>query len=145
MEGSFSVILDQEEDYRFRVDFGNSELIVDEPPPLGAGTGPNASRMLAASVANCLSASLVFCLKKFRQDVKGVRTTASGTLVRNEKGRLRVGEIEVVIRLDSNYEHLDRCLMQFEDFCVVTASVRAGIPVRVRVEDREGSLLHESR
>ncbi len=145
MEGSFSVILDQEEDYRFRVDFGNSELIVDEPPPLGAGTGPNASRMLAASVANCLSASLVFCLKKFRQDVKGVRTTASGTLVRNEKGRLRVGEIEVVIRLDSNYEHLDRCLTQFEDFCVVTASVRAGIPVRVRVEDREGNLLHESR
>ncbi|MHB1301732.1 MAG: OsmC family protein [Burkholderiales bacterium] len=144
MEGGFSVTLDQEEDYRFRVDFGNSELIVDEPPPLGAGTGPNASRMLAASVANCLSASLIFCLKKFRQDVKGVKTTASGTLIRNEKGRLRVGEIEVVIRLESNYEHLDRCLAQFEDFCVVTASVRAGIPVRVRVEDGEGNLLHES-
>ena len=144
MEGSFSVILDQEEDYRFRVDFGNSDLLVDEPPPLGKGSGPNASKMLASAVANCLSASLVFCLKKFRQDVKGVKTTASGTLIRNEKGRLRVGEIEVVIRLESNYEHLDRCLAQFEDFCVVTASVRAGIPVRVRVEDREGNLLHES-
>ena len=144
MEGAFSVTLDQEEDYRFRVDFGNSELIVDEPPPLGKGKGPNASRMLAASVADCLSASLVFCLKKFGQDVKGVKTTASGTLVRNEKGRLRIGSIEVSIRLASNYDHLDRCLAQFEDFCVVTASVREGIPVRVRVEDGEGNLLHES-
>ncbi len=144
MEGAFSVTLDQEEDYRFRVDFGNSELIVDEPPPLGAGTGPNASRMLAASVANCLSASLVFCLKKFGNEVEGMKTKASGTLVRNEKGRLRIGKIDVEIRLPEDYDHLDRCLLQFEDFCVVTASVRQGIPVSVRAFGKDGNLLHES-
>lgn len=144
MEGSFSVILDQEEDYRFRVDFGNSDLLVDEPPPLGKGSGPNASKMLASAVANCLSASLVFCLKKFGNPVEGVKTTAAGTLVRNEKGRLRIGKIDVEIRLNADYEHLDRCLLQFEDFCVVTASVRTGIPVSVRVLGKEGDLLHES-
>lgn len=140
----FSVELNQAENYRFRVDFGNSELVVDEPPPLGEGAGPNASRMLAAAVADCLSASLVFCLKKFKQEVKGVKTTATGTLVRNEKGRLRVGKIDVEIRLSADYVHIDRCLMQFEDFCVVTASVRAGIPVGVKVFGMEGNLLHES-
>ncbi len=144
MEGGFSVELEEIGNYRFRVDFGNSELIVDEPPPLGEGAGPNASRMLAAAVANCLSASLVFCLRKFKNEVTGIRTKASGTLVRNEKGRLRIGSMDVEIRLDADYDHLDRCLLQFEDFCVVTASVRQGIPVSVRVFGKEGNLLHES-
>ncbi len=144
MDSGFSIELEEIRDYEFRVDFGASELLVDEPPPLGQGHGPNASRLLAAAVANCLSASLVFCLKKFRQNVSGVKTKASVTLARNDKGRLRIGKIAVEIRLDAKYEHLDRCLAQFEDFCVVTASVRAGIPVEVRVVDSAGKLLHES-
>lgn len=144
MEGGFSVELEEVEDYLFDVDFGNSKLLVDEPPPLGKGSGPNASKMLAAAVANCLSASLIFCLRKFKNEVEGVKTQAAGTLVRNEKGRLRIGKIDVEIRLNSDYEHLDRCLLQFEDFCVVTASVRQGIPVSVRVFGKDGNLLHES-
>jgi hypothetical protein len=42
--------------------------LTDEPPPLGQGAGPNPSRLLAASVANCLSASLLFALRKFNPD-----------------------------------------------------------------------------
>jgi hypothetical protein len=40
--------------------------------------------------------------------------------------------------------HLDRCAQQFEDSCVVTESVRRGIPVRVRVLDRDGLTVHEA-
>ena len=144
MEGGFSIELEEVEGYLFNVDFGNTELLVDEPPPLGEGKGPNASRLLTAAVANCLSASLTFCLRKFKQEVSGMKTTAKTNLTRNEKGRLRIGSIEVSIRLAENYDHLDRCLAQFEDFCVVTASVRQGIPVKVRVLDFEGNILHES-
>lgn len=144
MEEGFTIELDEVEDYRFRVDFGASELFVDEPVPLGNGSGPNASRLLAAAVGNCLSASLIFCLRKFKNEVNGLKTKVHVTPARNEKGRLRIGRIAVEIRLASQYEHLDRCLAQFEDFCVVTASVRAGIPVEVRVIDIDGNLLHES-
>ena len=32
---------------------------------------------------------------------------------------------------------------QFEDFCTVTESIRHGIPVKVRVFDSEGKVVHE--
>jgi organic hydroperoxide reductase OsmC/OhrA len=58
------------------------------------------------------------------------------TLTRNEKGRLRVGGMEVQIspQLDEVAQPgLERCQELFEDFCVVTQSIRQGIPVKVEV------------
>ncbi len=50
----FTVAVDQVEDYEFRVKFDREqfpELRMDEPPPLGADRGPNASRVLASATA----------------------------------------------------------------------------------------------
>jgi len=143
----FTLTLTRQKDYQFNVQFdlaGVPDLQLDEPAPLGAGAGPNASRLLAAAVANCLSASLLFCLGKFKQDPQGVTAKVTGEMVRNERGRLRVGGISVDIRLDQNVERLAHCAAQFEDFCVVTDSVRHGIPVSVRVLDAAGQLIHQS-
>lgn len=144
----FSVELEQREGYEFVVRFDRpkgAELVLDEPPPLGAEHGPNAARLIAAAVANCLSASLVFCLRgKFKQNVGPIRAMATGTLERNEKGRHRIAGLDVVISLAEKEEqipHLDRCLQQFEDFCIVTESVRRGIPVSVKVVDEAGAEL----
>jgi hypothetical protein len=66
----------------------------------------------------------------------------TGELVRNERGRMRIGRFDVTIRLAesaADVAHLDRCMAQFEDFCVVTESVRHGIPVGVRVVDATGA------
>ncbi len=82
--------------YEFSVDFGQppvADLRLDEPAPLGQGHGPNAARLLAAAVGNCLSASLLLCLRKARIDVPELRTTVTGSIMRNERGRLRIGEI----------------------------------------------------
>jgi uncharacterized OsmC-like protein len=143
----FTLTLTRQQDYQFNVQFdlaGVPDLQLDEPTPLGAGAGPNASRLLAAAVANCLSASLLFCLGKFKQDPQGITAHVAGKMVRNEQGRLRVGGISVDIRLDQNVERLAHCAAQFEDFCVVTDSVRHGIPVSVRVLDAAGQLIHQS-
>ncbi|HUY61360.1 MAG TPA: OsmC family protein [Candidatus Dormibacteraeota bacterium] len=137
---AFRVQLDQEEAYRFSVDFqqaGVPPLVMDEPAPLGSGAGPNASRVLAAATGHCLSASALFCLSKARIPVSGIRTTVSGTLERNPRGRLRIGGLRVHIDLRLQPEdraRAARCLELFEDFCVVTQSVRDGITVEVTVE-----------
>ena len=141
---TFQINLKRLQDFEFQVDFdwqNVAPVIMDEPEPLGHQKGPNAARMLGAAVGNCLSASLVFCLQKAKVPVKDVQTTVLGTLVRNEKGRLRVGKFDVTIRLDADSEHegrISRCLSLFEDYCVVTGSVRQGIEVNVSVTDADG-------
>jgi organic hydroperoxide reductase OsmC/OhrA len=143
---AFDVELEQLSGYEFKVKFDNpqlAELLLDEPPPLGGDKGPNASRLIGAAVANCLSASLLFCLAaKFKQSIGPLRTQAHGTLVRNDKGRLRIGRLDVTIQIAeavADVRHFERCLAQFEDFCVVTESVRHGIAVSVRVLDKHST------
>ena len=150
MADTFQVQLARLDGYRFRADFGDPAipaLEVDEGPPLGKGAGPNPTKLLATALAECLSSSLIFCLAKSRVEVGTLHTTATGTLVRNERGRLRVGRIDVVLRPElpgSEPAKVQKGLELFEDFCVVTASVRQGLAVGVKVEDARGAPLYES-
>ncbi|MDA8311306.1 MAG: OsmC family protein [Actinomycetota bacterium] len=133
------VRLELEEGYRFRAGFGGGrhELVMDEPPPLGEGSGPNASSVLGAAVGHCLSASLLYCLRKAHVDVQGMAADIEVTLARNDRGRLRVDAVRVQLhpQLAPGTEgRVRRCLELFEDFCVVTEAVREGIRVDVDVD-----------
>ncbi len=136
----FTLVMDQVQDYEFRVRFdkeGVPDLVLDEPPPLGRDAGPNPSRILATAIASCLSASLLFCARRVRTELGPIHTEIKMQLVRNEQKRLRVGKVEVVIdpRLpEAEKEKARRCLEIFEDFCVVTQSVRQGIDISVEVK-----------
>lgn len=138
--GEFSICMDQQQDYEFRVGFDKSDyqpLILDEPRPLGHDQGPNAERILAAAVGNCLSASLLFCARKARLNVKGIHTNVAVEIVRNERGRLRIRKmrVEIIPALEAAEEGAtQRCLELFEDYCVVTQSVREGIDIDVSVK-----------
>lgn len=142
--------LDQVADYEFRVRFDGTtmpDLTTDEPAPLGKGVGPNPSLLLLAGVANCLAASLTFALRKFRDSPGKLQAKARARMTRNDKGRWRITGIEVDLQLADAADalpHLERALAQFEDFCIVTESVRAGIPVAVRVHDRDGGLVNSA-
>ncbi len=148
MSDTFQIHLARLDGYRFRADFGDAipALEVDEGPPLGKGAGPNPTKLLATALAECLSSSLIFCLAKSRVEVGTLAASATGTLVRNERGRIRVGGIEVVLRPElpgAEPDKVRKCLELFEDFCVVTASVRQGLAVGVRVEGANGEVLYE--
>ena len=95
-QNTVTVSLTQQQDYRFLIDFGAPvpPLVGDEPPPLGVSAGPSPVQLLAASVGNCLSDSLLFALRKFKQAPEPIRTEVTAEVGRNADGRMRVLNIE---------------------------------------------------
>ena len=130
---TFSVSLNLT-DTGFSVSYDDS---VDTPyPGAAADHGPKATRLLAASVTLCLAESLLHCLRKGRVPITRFEASAVVTVERNDKGRLRVTRILVLLDPEIGGEYtarLERCGELFEDYCTVTESVRHGIDVRVTV------------
>lgn len=108
----------------------------DEPAPLGAGAAPSAAAVLGAAIGNCLAASLTFCLRRARFDVTNLEADVTTRVIKNEKGRFRIHDVEVQLRPTiAGTGSFERCADLFEDFCIVTASVQHGIPVRVQLAE----------
>ena len=142
-ETSIHVQLQQKQDYQFDIHFGPDIPVVmgDEPAPLGAGQGPSPVQLLAAAVGNCLSDSLLFSLRKFKQAPEPMRCDVHAEVGRNAEGRLRVLEIKAVLTLGvpaASLAHLERVLDQFQAYCTVTQSVGQGIAISVEVVDALG-------
>lgn len=146
-EGQIRLTLEQDSDYAFRIHFDETllePLLADEASPLGHDRGPTPSRLLLASIANCLSASLLFALRKYKNQPGTLRAEITATPSRNADGRLRIPKAFVTLQLpegNEDYQHLERILDQFENFCTVTQSVRHGIEVEVTVKDAHGRTL----
>jgi organic hydroperoxide reductase OsmC/OhrA len=129
-------------DLAFKVNFDIPTipyLNTDESPEAGgSGEGPDASRLLAAAIGNCLSASLAFCLKRSKIELDNLKTNVEVKITRNEKGYLRVKQMKV--DMHPEFKSLDdagkteRCKQIFQDYCIVTEAVRQGIPVEVSIE-----------
>jgi uncharacterized OsmC-like protein len=138
--GAFAITLTLDAGYRFAATPsapGAAPFHIDEGPPLGRGEDPSPVQVLAAAMASCLGSSLLFCLGKARVEVLALRVAARGTLVRNARRRVRVGSLHIELFPEvapHDVERMKRCLEVFEDFCIVTESVRQGIPVIVGVQ-----------
>jgi len=141
-----SVTLTQRQGYQFEHHYaaGQHVLLGDEPPPLGTGQGPDPVELLASAVGHCLSASIWFACQKYHDDPSPLRTEVKATVGRNERGRNRVQGLAVDLHLGkpaAELGHLQRVLDSFEDFCTVTQSVAAAVPVTLRVLDSTGAVL----
>ena len=111
----FTIELDQLQGYEFKVRFdldGIEPLLLDEPAPIGQGRGPNPSRLVAAAAANCLGASLLYCVSKNQPPQGSLRASATCTLGRNEQGRLRITGIDVRLELAATLEQAARTKRQ---------------------------------
>lgn len=129
--------------YEFVAEFNDlpnaPSILFDEPEPLGASRAPNAAAVLGAAIGNCLAASLTFCLRRARMDVQDMTAEVTTHVAKNEHGRFRVREIDVELTPvfgAAPGTPLERCEALFEDFCIVTASVKHGIPVRVSLKEQ---------
>ena len=145
--GPITVTLNQPRDAQFQRTFGAPvpSLLGDEPPPLGQSAGPSPMHLLCAAVGNCLSDSLLFALRKFKQNPDPLRCTVTADVGRNAENRMRVLGMQATLQLgvpSGQLEHLDRVLQSFEGYCTVTQSVGQGFPIQVTVLDVDGSVLH---
>ena len=131
----------REKGYKFSITFDELEgakVYTDEPAPVGSSEAPSAAMMLSSAIGHCLSSSLLFCMEKSRGKLNDLETEVETSLARNEKGRWRIAEIKVNLKTTSDMvdkEKLERCKGIFEDFCIVTASVREGIKIDVGVSE----------
>jgi len=144
-----TVTLRQQQDYRFEIGFGDElpAIMGDEPPPLGSSSGPSPVQLLAAAVGNCLSDSLLFALRKYKQSPEPLSCELQAHVGRNAQGRNRVLRMQATLTLGvpaASLEHLDRVLATFEQFCTVTQSVAPAIPVQLIVRDSTGAELMNS-
>ena len=126
--------------YEFIAEFpdsmGSSAMLLDEPQPLGGNRAPNAAALLGAAIGDCLAASLTFCLRRSRATVDGMTANVTTHVTRNDAGKMRISgiDVELVPEVAGDASgQLNRCETLFEDFCIVTESVRHGIPVSVSV------------
>jgi organic hydroperoxide reductase OsmC/OhrA len=142
------ISLEQQDNFSFLVRFDDAsidDLRTDEPEPLGKGDGPDPQRLLLVALANCMSASLLFALRKFHNHPGHLRAEAFMRLQRDAAGRLHIPKVWVQLQLaegSEQYQHLEHILEHFEQFCTVTQSVRQGIDVEVTVKDMHGRIVH---
>ncbi len=130
----------QVERYTFTVRFPGTDfppITVDEPAPTGANRGPNPARMLAASVAHCMSSTLYNCLERSHVPSLPVTTTVRVEVGRNARGRQRVVRLGLTIETaplnEEDRPRFEHCVSTFEDFCTVSGAVREGIPIDTQV------------
>jgi organic hydroperoxide reductase OsmC/OhrA len=126
--------------YKYEVTFDELpgvKIVSDEPTPIGKSEGVTAAMMLSGAVGHCLCSSLLFCLEKSRVKAKDLSANVELAMERNEKGRWRVKEIKVDLKPivdEADAKKMDRCKDMFEEFCIVSSSVREGIRIDVNIE-----------
>ena len=143
------VDLKLEKDFIFKVNLGYEkikELFIDETIDERSKVwGPDAAQLLAMAVLGCLNASFIFCLNKRNLTIDDLEAHAEVSFKKNEKGYIRVKKIAINIIPKTNnpavLKRINQCMkkmkddkMFFEESCIITASVREGIDVDVKIE-----------
>ena len=135
------VSLKQEEEMIFRCELGNlkmENLYIDEKNyKKEEKLGPSPTKLLGLSVLGCLAASFSFCLQKSDFSLSGLNGSAEVTIVRNNKGFWRVNKIDIkmIPQIDTPEmrKRVDQCTKFFEQYCIISESLRTGFEVNVNL------------
>ena len=136
-ETEFVVDIEHLEGYDFNVDFNKDrieDIIMSEPSPLGSGENPHAGHLLAAAIGHCMCASMLFCLERARVDTSSLKARVKVKVERNGEGRLRLTRMSVILTPEvDDLPGAERCGELFEDYCIITQSIKEGMEIQVEV------------
>ncbi|MFX1419013.1 MAG: OsmC family protein [Promethearchaeota archaeon] len=141
-EYSSEVGIKLEEEMIFKCDLGQiqmNDLFIDEQHKKSADKiGPNPAKLLALSVLGCLAASFTFCLQKKNFSLSNLDGKAIIISKRNEKGYWRLKKIDIILnpKIDNHElrKRVDQCINFFEQYCIISESIRNGIDIDVKIE-----------
>ncbi len=139
-EAEFNVEIKRLEGYDFRVSFkgGEEKLLMSEPEPLGRKEYPNGGHVMGAAIGHCMCSGLIFCLEREGVNIGPVKAEVTVKMERNEQDKLRISLVHA--KLFPQVEDLESakdCIESFEEYCIVTQSVRQGIEVKSEVTPSE--------
>ena len=130
-----------EEELIFKCDLGQikmQNLYIDERKIKTERIGPSPVKLLALSVLSCLAASFEFCLEKKNLTLSDLEGKAEITIARNKKKFWRVKriDIEILPKIDNPEirKRVDQCKQLFEQYCIISESLRKGIEINVNFE-----------
>ncbi len=113
---------------------GFPKFFMDELDPVGEDSAPNPADYLLVSVGGCVASSFIYSALKFSIPIKVLRVKVRGKYTR-KKGMVRIGEINVELQVDvadgNTAENLEPCLNVFRKYCVISESLREGIPINI--------------
>ncbi|MFX1572963.1 MAG: OsmC family protein [Promethearchaeota archaeon] len=140
-ESRVKVGIKLEEEMTYRCDLGKikmEDLFIDETHDTYTDKiGPHPSSLLALSVLGCLAASFTFCLKKKGFTLKELTGKAEVITRRNERGfwRVKAINIDIIPKIDNlnMRKRADICMKFFEQYCIISESLRAGMEVNVNI------------
>ncbi|MFX1379979.1 MAG: OsmC family protein [Promethearchaeota archaeon] len=126
-----------EEEMIFKCDLGQikmDDLFIDDRHKKSIDKiGPNPSRLLALSVLGCMGASFAFCLQKKNFSLSDFEGKAFITSKRNEQGFWRIKKIDIHLNPKIENQEMrkraDQCQKFFEQFCIISESLREGIEI----------------
>jgi uncharacterized OsmC-like protein len=142
-----SITLDKDFIFKSMESFTKTkDIYIDETlEKSGALIGPDAAALLGMAIISCLSASFLFCLQKRKLTLDDLKAYADISFYKNEKGYIRIKEVDVKIIPKSDdpevLKRIKQCTremrsgeMFFEETCIITPSVKEGITVNVDVD-----------
>ena len=127
-------------DARFRTKEG--DLLMREPFGIGIDYGPEAVTLFTMSAAYCMAASLNYYLAKARVLPTTLRAKGHVEMRLTDEHYRRIKCLDIDIRIEvaeKEHKRLERALSRFNDFCIITESIRGSFPVRVQVEHPWGT------
>ncbi|MGV9173528.1 MAG: OsmC family protein [Promethearchaeia archaeon] len=123
-----------------------SNIHMDEPESFhGTNKGPSPVEYFLLGIGGCMASTFVFCCQKNEIEIHDISITIDGQLTHREdrENLLQFQKIEGYIMFipkhgEQNKQAIKQCINDFQKYCVVSNSLRQGIPLSVNVNWNKG-------
>jgi len=118
------------------------DIHIDEPESFhGTDKGPSPVEFFLIGIGGCLGSTFAYCLQKQDVEIDTLEVVVDGQLKHaGPKLSLQLVNIEaellITARESKSYDKIERCIKDFQDYCILTNSITRGVPIDVKVSKK---------